>query len=296
MTRLRQAVDTRLWQVENVQVTPLLLLQALLILVAGVVFSRLLTRFLRGRVFNRAGIGVGIQESISRVLHYLVVLIAFFVALEHLGINLTALAAVGAVLMVGIGFGLQNIANNFISGLILLFERPIQVGDFVEVKGALGTVASIRARSTTVNTNDNVSIIVPNSHFVSEMVTNWSFQDKRTRIHVRVHVAYGSEVDQVAQALLGVATTHPQVLKNPAPEVQFYEFGESALKFDLLAWIGDPPRQFFIRSDLTFAISKSFREKGIRIPFPQRELHFPASGERPETYTDNPPGDSDPTG
>ena len=289
-------MDTRLWQIENVQVTPLLLLQALLILVAGVVFSRVLTRFLRRRVFNRAHISIGIQESISRVLHYLVVLVAFFVALEHLGINLTALAAVGAVLMVGIGFGLQNIANNFISGLILLFERPIQVGDFVEVKAALGTVASIRARSTTVNTNDNVSIIVPNSHFVSEMVTNWSFQDTRTRIHVRVHVTYGSDVDQVARVLLEVAAANPKVLKDPASEVHFYEFGESALKFDLLAWIGDPPRQFVIRSDLNFAISKSFREKGIRIPFPQRELHFSASGDRPETDSGRVSGNPTATG
>jgi small-conductance mechanosensitive channel len=225
-------------------------------------------------VFERAGVSTGIQESISRVLHYVIVLLACFIALEHIGLDLTALAAAGAVLMVGIGFGLQNVTSNFISGLILLFERPIEVDDFVEVGGVLGRVRAVRARSTIVDTQDNVSIIVPNSNFISENVTNWSYRDPKTRIHIGVGVSYGSDVDLVREALLGVGAEHAEVLNDPKPSVQFREFGDSSLNFVLLCWIREPHRQFFIRSDLNFAIVRAFREKGIEIPFPQRDLHL----------------------
>ena len=181
------------------------------------------------------------------------------------------------VLMVGIGFGLQNIASNFISGLILLFERPIQVGDFVEVKGALGTVKGINARSTTVETQDNIAIIVPNSHFVSESVTNWSYRDSRTRIHIPIHVVYGAEVDRVEQLLLEVGRGHAEVLEEPSPRVQLREFGDYALQFELLVWIDQPTRQFFITSDLNFGIVRTLREAGIEIPVPQRDLRLRAS-------------------
>lgn len=194
-------------------------------------------------------------------------------ALNHIGFDMTALTAVGAVLGVGIGFGLQNLANNFISGLVLLFERPIQVGDFVEVSGVLGTVQSVNARSTTVDTQDHIAIIVPNSNFVSQNVTNWSYRDTRTRIHVRVHVALKSDPRKVEATLLEVARAHQAVLSDPEPRVQFLSFGESALQFDLLVWIDEPPQQFFVRSDLNFAISDLFKERGIEIPFPQRDLH-----------------------
>ena len=194
--------------------------------------------------------------------------------MEQAGIDLTALAAVSAVLMVGIGFGLQNITSNFISGLFLLFERPVQVGDYVEVSGVQGCVRSIRARSTMVETLDSVSIIVPNSNFIAQNVTNWSYQDAKVRIHISVGVSYSSDVDLVGETLLRVGKSHPEVLQNPDPSVQFLEFGDSSLNFDLLVWIDAPSRQYFVRSDLNFAIVNAFREEGITIPFPQRDLHL----------------------
>lgn len=255
------------------EITLLTVIIAFFILLITFVFSRLFTRFLKKTIYVRANLNVGVQESISRVLHYIFIAIGVLIAMDYVGFDLTTLTAFGAVLGVGIGFGLQNLANNFISGLVLLFERPIQVGDFVEVDGVLGTVKAVNARSTTVDTQDHIAIIVPNSHFVSQSVTNWSYRDSKTRIHVRVHVALMSDPKKVETALLEVAQAHPGVLKDPMPKVQFLSFGESALHFDLLAWIENPPQQFFVRSDLNFAIAELFKERGIEIPFPQRDLH-----------------------
>jgi potassium-dependent mechanosensitive channel len=253
--------------------TLLTLIVACVIFISTVIFSRLFTRFLKRTIFIRANLNVGVQASIARVLHYIMMAIGVLISLDYVGFDLTALTTVGAVLGVGIGFGLQNLANNFISGLVLLFERPIQVGDFVEVSGVLGTVLAVNARSTTVDTQDHIAIIVPNSYFVSQNVTNWSYRDNRTRIHVRVHVALRSDPKKVEATLLEVARTHQAVLLDPEPRVQFLSFGESALQFDLLVWIENPPQQFFVRSDLNFAIADLFKQRGIEIPFPQRDLH-----------------------
>ncbi|MDA0711396.1 MAG: mechanosensitive ion channel [bacterium] len=255
------------------EMTLLTLIFSCLIFVGSVVFARLLTRLLKGSVFTRARLNPGVQESISRVLRYVVMAIGLMFALDYMGFDLTALTALGAVLGVGIGFGLQNLANNFVSGLVLLFERPIQVGDFVEVSGVLGTVQAVNARSTTVDTQDHIAIIVPNSLFVSQSVTNWSYKDTRTRIHVRVHTALSSDPREVERSLLDVARAHDAVLGSPEPRVQFLAFGESALQFDLLVWIEDPTQQFFVRSDLNYAIYNLFKTRGIEIPFPQRDLH-----------------------
>ena len=274
LRHIERVLGTPLLHIRDVPVSPMLLIQAAFILLVTWIFSRLLTRFLRHNIFNRYRIGVGVQESISRVIHYFLMLLGTFIALEHVGIDLTALAAVSAVLMVGIGFGLQNIASNFISGLILLFERPIQVGDFVEVDRVLGKVTAINARSTTVVSLDNVAIIVPNSKFVSENVTNWSYRDPSMRLHIRVRAAYGVDVDRVRDTLLSVGEAHTEVLKKPVPSVQFYEFGDSALLFVLLVWIDNPQRQLVIRSELNFAVVRAFHKEGIRIPFPQRDVHL----------------------
>lgn len=271
---IRTILNEKLFEIHGVEVSLLVLIGAAVIILASVVFARLVTRFLKRNVFSRAHVSVGAQESISRVLHYVIMTLGVFMALNYVGLDLTGLAAVGAILGVGIGFGLQNLANNFVSGLVLLFERPIQVGDFVEVAGVLGSVRAINARSTTVVTQDNVSIIVPNSQFISQNVTNWSYRDSRTRIHVRVGVAYRSDVKLVEATLLEVAKSHDKVLPDPQPRVQFLRFGDSALEFDLLIWIADPTQQYIIRSDLNFAIVQAFRECHVEIPFPQRDLHL----------------------
>lgn len=270
---LRQGLESPLFRYQSLTLSLWLVLQTLVILAAAYVLSRFARRLLRRNLFPRARIGEGVEHSISRTLHYVIMVLGVFVALDHAGLDLTALAAVGAVLMVGVGFGLQNVANNFISGLILLFERPVQVGDFIEAGGTLGTVRAIRARSAIVETLDHIAIIVPNSVLVSETVTNWSHRDKRTRIHARVGVAYGSDTVLVRDSLLEVARAHAEVLSDPAPQVQFLAFGSYTYDFDLLVWIDDPPRQNIVRSDLNFAIVDAFRAAGIHVPVPQRDLH-----------------------
>jgi len=274
------SVFNRFWEILKAPIpyipglSLVLLIQTVLILLIFIVFSKLFVRFLKRKVFSAYKIREGLQESISRVIYYIFIILGVLIALDHLGINMTTLAALGAVLMVGIGFGLQNITSNFISGLILLFERPIQVGDFIEVTDIFGKVTAINARSTTVNTIDNVTMIVPNSQFVSEILINWSYKDPRIRLHIRVGVSYGSDVELVRETLLEVGKSHPDILENPEPVVLFYEFGESSLNFDLIVWTDKTLRQFYIRSDLNFATVHAFRKKGIEIPFPQRDLHI----------------------
>lgn len=271
---IRTFLGKKLGAIGEVEITPAVLVTVILIIVMTYWVSRLLQRVLRRNVFVRLGLREGTQATIFRVLHYAIMALGTFIALKQTGIDLTGLAALAAVLMVGISLGLQNVTSNFISGLILLIERPVQVGDFVEVAGVQGKVRTIRGRSTTVDTLDNVSIIVPNTNFISENVTNWSFRDMKVRIHVSVGVSYGSDVDLVAETLLEAGRAHPEVLAKPEPQIQFLEFGDSSLNFDLLVWLRDASRQYFVRSDLNFAIVKAFRERDITIPFPQRDLHL----------------------
>ena len=270
---LRAVFEKQLVSFGQVEVTPAILLTSVLIVLVAYGISRLLQRMLRRNVFEQVHLNKGSQSAICRLLHIIIMCIGAFIAIQHTGIDLTALAAVSAVLLVGIGLGLQNITHNFISGLIMLFERPVQEGDFVEVGGVQGTVQAVNAYSTKVETLDRVTIIVPNSHFLSDNVTNWSFQESKVRIHVSVGVSYGSDVELVAETLLEVGRAHPEVLANPEPQIQFLTFGDSSLNFDLLVWIVDPTRQYFVISDLNFAIVQAFRERDIEIPFPQRDLH-----------------------
>ena len=258
----------------DLTITPAVLLTVVLIMLGALWISRLLQRMLRRNVFRRMHLNEGTQVTICRILHYVIMLVGIFIATNQVGISLTTLAAISAVLMVGVGLGLQNITGNFISTLTMLFERPVQVGDFVEVSDAQGRIRRINIRSSVVETLDNVSIIVPNSNFISQNVTNWSYRDSKARIHVPVGVSYGSDVDLVAETLLQVGRAHQEVLLNPEPTVQFLEFGDSSLNFDLLVWINDASRQYIIRSALNFAVVKAFREQGITIPFPQRDLHI----------------------
>ena len=271
---LYRIVSTPFFKIGAVPITIMGIIQLCGTVVVAVIVSRVIQKGMRAKLLSRSRISVGAQASISRVVHYIVVSIGVMIAIDNVGIDLSTLATISAVLMVGIGFGLQNVTSNFISGLILLFERPIQVGDFVEVGGVLGTVRAINARSTTVDSLDNVSIIVPNTNFVQENLTNWSHRDTKTRIHTIVGISYASDVELARQVLLDVAGQHPQVLKNPSPRVQFRNFGDSTLDFHLLTWILDPKRRNDINSDLNFAVIKAFRENGIEIAFPQRDLHL----------------------
>jgi small-conductance mechanosensitive channel len=227
------------------------------------------------RVLSRSGLDASLQYAIAQVTGYVVITIGFFLALQNTGINLSALTVFAGAVGVGVGLGLQNISSNFISGLILLAERPIKIGDRVEVQAVAGRVTEIRARSTTVVTNDNITLIVPNSVFVEHTITNWSHGDAKVRFRIPVGVAYGSDLATVKEALLEVARNHPATLSNPEPSVFFESFGDSTLNLELVVWSAEMsfrPRRF--RSDLNFAIDQAFRERGIELPFPQRDVHL----------------------
>jgi len=211
---------------------------------------------------------------LARILQYIVWLIGFVIALEALGFSLTTLTVVAGALGVGIGFGLQSVVSNFVSGVVLLFEQPIRIHDRVTVESVEGNVVGINFRSTTIVTNDNISIIVPNSQFINNSVINWSHGDPKVRIHVPVGVAYGSDVALVTETLLAVARETEGVLERPEPEVRFKEFGDSSLDFELLVWTDKAPLHLQLKSRLNYGIDAAFRGNGIQIPFPQRDVHL----------------------
>lgn len=266
-------VEEALFRIGGTPVTIGSVVSFFLFLALAFVASRLLQRAML-RVYRRRQVDEGVQYALNRLLHYAILALGIFLALDNLGISLTALAAVGAILGVGIGFGLQNIAQNFVSGLILLFERPVKKGDFVEVANTRGTVREIHARATVITTLDNVDILVPNGKFITESVVNSTFQNRTVRVAVRVGVAYGSDTQRVKEALERVAAAHTAVLADPPPLVRFDDFGESSLDFTLLVWLDAPRAEPIVASDLRYAIDRAFREAGIEIPFPQRDLHL----------------------
>ena len=224
------------------------------------------------KVLNERSLEQGLKDSILTITKYLAWGLGLLLALGILGVNATSLAVVFGALSIGIGFGLQNIFNNFISGLILLFERPIQVGDIVEVGGLWATVKQINVRATVVQTFDNASVIIPNSEFISQQVTNWSFKDKRMRRNLEVGVAYGSDIELVEQTLLDIVQNRRRVLQYPKPEVLFMDHADSALIFRLRFWV-HVDDYWAVPSKIRFDIDRRFRELGIEIAFPQRDLH-----------------------
>ncbi|HEX8792186.1 MAG TPA: mechanosensitive ion channel domain-containing protein [Polyangiaceae bacterium] len=226
------------------------------------------------RLLRRRGSPMGAQFAIAKIVRYAVLLLGFFGGLESMGLRLNSLLAASAVLAVGIGFGLQNIAQNFISGIILLVEQPVRHGDFVKVGGILGTVEDIGLRATHIITRDEVTIIVPNSSLVSEEVVNHSRPTTKLRVRIPVGVAYGSDIGRTKQVLLEVARANGDVLEKPAPEVRFEDFGDSALSFALYLWIAHARDDLSVSSALRFAIEKAFRDANIEIPFPQRDVHI----------------------
>lgn len=251
-----------------------------------------LRRFLTKRLLNRTKLDAPLQYAIARISGYLFILLGFYIALTAVGLNLSSLAVVAGAVGIGIGFGLQNIIHNFVSGIIILAERPIALGDRIEVGGVAGTVSKIRLRSTEIITNDNISIIVPNSDFVTNPVTNWSHGDPRVQIRLPVGVAYGTDVEKLKTALLEVAAENSNVLQNPEATVYFDGFGDSALLFELGVWTSagtHSPRRF--RSELNFALERKLREHKIEIPFPQRDLHLKTGAFMLQTNAANqPPG------
>ena len=245
-----------------------------------IVLSGAVTNILRSRILRLLRISRGAQEVIAIVFKYILIGVGSVVLLQIFGVDLSSLAILASALGVGIGFGFQDIAKNFGSGLVLLFERPIQVGDFIEVGNYMGTVESIGARSVTIRTLDRVSIIVPNSRFLEGEVINWSHHNPISRIHIPVGVSYSADVKEVKKALLEAGKNHPEVLSIPQPQVFFSGFGDSSLDFKLFIWIDQPSHQVSIKSDICFRIEATLKKYNIEIPFPQRDLNL-RTGELP---------------
>jgi small-conductance mechanosensitive channel len=241
---------------------------------ASFLLARLLRTALEEDVFSRLPTSRGIPYAISTIASYTVLLLGFLVALSAAGAPFGRITLLLGGLGVGIGFGLQNVVNNFVSGVILLFERPIQIGDVVEIGAVTGSVKRIGLRSSTLETREGAEVIVPNANLIAERLINWTLTDSRRRIDLPIGVAYGTDPERVLALLADVAGQHPDVLKDPEPQAFFLRFGESSLDFQLLAWIGRVENSFKVRSDLAIGVNRALNDAGIAIPFPQRDLHL----------------------
>jgi small-conductance mechanosensitive channel len=246
----------------------------ILLALAAFLVSRFISEWIKRGLLVRMGMSRGSREAIAAVIHYLLAALGFVIILQSAGINLSSVTVLAGVLGIGLGFGLQNLASNFISGLTLLVEQQIKVGDFIEVDKLLGTVEKISIRSTIVRTIDGVFVIVPNIRFVENNIINWTYQDPKCCIHIPVGVAYGTEPVLVTEALLAAARMKSGVLYNPSPKVWFKSFGDSSLNFELLVWIDEPENSDPIKSALHFQIEHELRQRGIEIPFPQRDVNI----------------------
>ncbi|MDJ0945653.1 MAG: DUF3772 domain-containing protein [Kiloniellales bacterium] len=248
------------------------------VFVVLIMVVRFLQRFINRRVLMQTRMDVGVRNAINTGFGYAGFVLAALVGIDTAGVDLSGLAIIAGALSVGIGFGMQSIVNNFVSGLILLIERPIKVGDWIVVGQDQGTVKRISVRSTEILTFSNASVIIPNSELIAGRVTNWMYKDRSGRIELKVGVAYGSDTDQVRRVLLDCARGHPGIKPWPQPYVVFMDFGDSALLFELRFFIRDMNNYLAISSDLRFAIDAAFREAGITIPFPQRDVHVYQQG------------------
>jgi len=274
ISAFRTIFESRLFNIGKTEINLLIILEVIILIIAFYFLSRILRGILRKRVLTHFKITDSAKFVFLRLTHYIVMFIGIIIAFNTVGIQLTSLVVGLSVLGVGIAFGLQNITSNFISGIILLFERNVNVGDFISVGNVMGQVKSIRIRSTTIVTLDNIMLIVPNSKFIEDTVTNWSVEDPKIRVSVPIGVAYGSDTELVTRLLLRAAEEHEEVLSDPAPRVQFTGFGNSSLDFILLLWICNAIDRQRIVSDLNYVIEKLFRKNGVTIPFPQMDVHF----------------------
>lgn len=277
LSEIGRIIEHPIVHVNQKPLTILSIVLGIIILLVFVLISKGLRKVFKRRIFDKYQLDEGIQLIILKLTHYLLIGLGVIIAVQSIGLNLTSLAVVFGLLSVGVGFGLQNVASNFVSGLIILFERPIKIGDRITIGDVWGDVENISLRATLIRTVDNITIIVPNSEFISSQVINWSHRDPKVRVHIPVGVAYGSDVPLVTKSLLEVAKNHPEVMKDPPPKVWFTEFGDSSLNFELLAWTLDPKRRPDVISDLNKEIDQIFRKNKVEIPFPQRDLHVRSS-------------------
>ncbi len=268
-----QLLTYRLGTLGGAPVTVFSLLTAVFIVFATFVVAALASRGMV-RVLEQRQVALGARAAVAKILRYVILLVGTLMAVTSIGIRLDALMAASTVLLVGIGFGLQNIAQNFVSGLILLIEQPVAQGDFIRVGNTYGSVVDVGLRATRVVTRDEVTIIVPNSELITAQVINHSVPTSNLRIAISVGVAYGTDTARVKQVLLDVAKADEALLAEPPPEVRLVDFGPSSLDFQLLVWIANPREDLRASSRVRFAIDAAFRANQIVIPLPQREVHL----------------------
>jgi len=273
--RLHHYLVQPLFSLGGLPITIFFLIKTAIFIVVLVLVSHFTMILLQKRVLTHVPLAAGQQYAIARVISYLVFVLGLIVGLQSLGLNLSSLVVVGGALGIGVGLGLQAIVSNFVAGLILLLEQPIKLGDRIEVGDTYGDVVRLRGRSTWIRTNDNVVIIVPNSEFINQRVTNWTANDRQVRISLPVGVSYDSDPKIIREVLLAVAKAHSDVLPDPSPEVIFVGLGDNSLNFELRVWtIQQVQTPLRLQSDLYFAIFDAFKRKDIEMPFPQRDLHI----------------------
>jgi len=273
--KIMDALNIPLFKVGDATFTLWMLAYLILATAVLAVVASALNKLIAHRLLAKSRLDLGVRVAVGSMVKYLLLVVGFVVILQTAGINLSSLTILLGALGVGIGFGLQNITNNFVSGLIILLERPVKVGDRIEVGDVAGDVVDISMRATTIITNDNISIIVPNSEFISGTVINWSHTDRSVRFNFPVMVSYRENPEVVRKVLLEIALNNPGVLKDPKPDVLFSEFAESAMKFNLRIWTRDYiNRPGVLKSQLYYEIARRFREEGIEIPLPQRDVRI----------------------
>ncbi len=282
LTKAREILAIELFTVQSDPITIGSILVFLIFFIGFLVLGSITRRVLQNRFLKKFNIDSGLQFTLARVAQYIIVIIGVLISFQFLEINLTSLAVVFGLLSVGIGFGLQNITANFISGLIIMFERPISVGDRVQVDDKEGDVTEISIRSTMIRTLNNISIIVPNTKFVENDVVNFSHGDPTFRLDIDVGVSYSSNLDTVLKALNEVAEEHPKVMDIPQHKVHLTNFGDSSWDMKLLVWIPNVKERYTLRNEINQAIVRKFKEHEIEIPFPQRDLHLRTSIAHPE--------------
>jgi small-conductance mechanosensitive channel len=241
---------------------------------ASILISRFIRFILEEDVLVHMKLPRGVPAAVSMLTNYVIIGLGFMIALSAAGFDLSKFAIVLGALGIGIGFGLQNVVNNFISGLILIFERPIQLRDTVAQGELFGTVTRIGIRSSTIRTFDGAEVIVPNANLISNEVTNWTLSDRRRRIQIMVGVAYGTDPEKVLKVLRDTIKSNPDILDTPEPMILFREFGDSSLNFDIRFWTSDSTTWLELKSDINVAINNAFKKAGIEIPFPQQDLHL----------------------
>ncbi len=244
------------------------------LLVLAFFLSKLISEIIRRAFLARFRINRGLQEAITVFIKYLLITLSCTIILQTAGINLSSLAVVAGVIGIGIGFGLQYLSSNFISGVVLLFEQTLKVGDYIEIGELKGVIEKISIRSTILRTDDDLFVIVPNQRLIEHNTVNWSYRGHTCRIHIPITVATDTDLLVLTEALLTVARHEPHVLQNPSSEVRFQKFNRDSLEFELLAWINDPDANETIRSSLNFRIAYEFKERGIKVPLPTHEIAF----------------------